>query len=180
MTVGAVEKKVKSRFEVKSSLVEDNALGLRASNIVQPFYPRPQQDDYAHENIFGNKGKAIYLLRALEVYCLLLPSDPEFLDDDPVSFDIFLFQIVEQSSSLPDNLQKPPAAVMIFFVNLEMFRQVGDPFGENGYLHFRGSRIIVMQLERTNDCLLFIRCQHCSHLLSLKFYSRKLHLSSDK
>jgi hypothetical protein len=115
--------------------------------------------------------------KLLEVYCPFLPSDPEFLDDDSVSFDVFLLQIVEQSSSLTDNLQQTSAAVMIFFMDLEMFRQIGDPFGEDGYLHFRRSRIIVVQFERADYRLLFFRCQHFSHLLSLKFYSRMLPLS---
>jgi hypothetical protein len=48
-------------------------------------------------------------------------------------------------------------------MNLEMLSQISNPLGENGNLHFWGSRIAVMQLERTNDLLFFFGDQHVSH-----------------
>lgn len=94
------------------------------------------------------------------VYCLFLSTYTEFLDDCPIPLDILLLEVVEESPSLADDLQKTAPAVVVLFVNLEVLRQIDDPLGENRDLNLRRPRIAVVTLERCNDLLLLVRYQH--------------------
>jgi len=90
----------------------------------------------------------------------MLSPDTKFFDDGSVSLDILAFQVIEKPSSLPDDLEKTAPAVMIFLVNLEMLRQIRDPLGENRYLYFRRTGIILMTFMCLDDFLLLICYQH--------------------
>jgi len=92
-------------------------------------------------------------MRELRLKRSRLLSKPQFLDDILVSLNVHPSKVVEQSPPLPDELEKPSSGVVILLVSLEMFREVIDAIAQNGNLHFRGTRIFLMQLETINDLL---------------------------
>jgi hypothetical protein len=95
----------------------------------------------------------------------LLPK-PKFLDDILISLNIRPSQVVEQSSPLTDELEKASSGVVILLVSLEMFREVIDSIAQNGNLHFRGTRVLIMQLETIDDLLLSLWVEnHFCYLL---------------
>jgi hypothetical protein len=63
-----------------------------------------------------------------------LPTNTETADDLSIAVDVFLDQIIEQSSSFPNQFQQTTPGVMILLMGLEMFREVLDPFRDNGNL----------------------------------------------
>ena len=46
-----------------------------------------------------------------------LTSESQGLYDGPIAFDIVVFYVVQESAAPADHHQKPPAGMMIFFVN---------------------------------------------------------------
>jgi hypothetical protein len=95
----------------------------------------------------------------------LLPK-PQFLDNILISKGIRSSQVVEQSSPLTDELKKASSGVVILLVSLEMFREVIDAIAQDGNLHFRGTRVLVMQLETIDDLLLSLWVEnHFCYLL---------------
>lgn len=62
--------------------------------------------------------------------------------------------------------------MMIFRVQSQVLRQGIDPFGENGNLYFRRTRIQIVNLEFLDDCLfLFFRESQWPLLFALCIYS---------
>jgi len=70
------------------------------------------------------------------------------------------------TAAMADDLQQPAAAVMIFLVGFEVISQISNPLGKNCNLHFRGTGIAFMQLERVDDLLFLVCSQHLAYLLS--------------
>jgi hypothetical protein len=67
----------------------------------------------------------------------LLFSQPQLLNQGPVTFDILIFQVVQEPPALAHQLDQTPTGVMILGVRLEMVSQVSDPLAQDGYLHLR-------------------------------------------
>jgi len=106
---------------------------------------------------------ACYLLPANRIdYCLpplkvvLFPESQTF-DYISVTFNIIIFNVVEQSSSLTYQLQKAAAGMMILFVRFKMLGQIFDPCTEQGNLNFGRTRILFMQSIFSNYCFPFLR-----------------------
>jgi hypothetical protein len=57
-------------------------------------------------------------------------TNTQFSDDDFVSVDALGFEVIEQTSALADELQEPPAGMMVFFVGFEMLGQISDSFAQ--------------------------------------------------
>ena len=62
-------------------------------------------------------------------------SDTKGLNQITILADIFLLQIIKETSSLADKLQQPLTGMMIFLVDLKMIGQVGDSIGNKCNLH---------------------------------------------
>jgi hypothetical protein len=82
-----------------------------------------------------------------------LTTNTQFLDHRTITFDALAFEIIEQTATLADDLEKATTGVVVFLVSAEMFRQIGDALREEGNLHFRGTRVILMGFEFFNDFL---------------------------
>ena len=65
-------------------------------------------------------------------------------------------QISQQRTSLANEAQQAAARVMIVFVDLQMLGQMGDPGGENAYLHLRRAGVGFVGLKLLNY-VLFVR-----------------------
>ena len=94
-----------------------------------------------------------------------LPTDAQTGDNVLVALKILALDIFQQAATLSYQLEQAAAAVVIFFVNLEMLGQVGDPLGQNRDLHLRGTCIAFMGSEISNDFLFFLGSQHFLLLL---------------
>jgi hypothetical protein len=73
---------------------------------------QPSNDRYAY-------GQVALCLPPLNNFLL---SEIQTFDNVSVSLDIILFDVVEKSSSLADQLKQTTARMMIFFVRFEMLR----------------------------------------------------------
>ena len=80
----------------------------------------------------GNRVNCLFSQRALEK----LFSDVQLFNDRPVPFDILFFQVLEQASAFSDEADQGTFGDEVFLVGLEMFCQVLDLHGEEGYLGF--------------------------------------------
>jgi hypothetical protein len=92
-----------------------------------------------------------------------LPFESQGVDYCPVAIDVFEFYIVEQPASSADQHQQTPAGMMIFFVDFQMLGKIGNAVGKKTDLHFRGSRICLMQFKFFNQFLFIFGCE--SHFL---------------
>jgi hypothetical protein len=80
-------------------------------------------------------------------------TNTERLDDSPVALDIALFQVIQQMTSLTNQLQKASPRVVVLLVGLEMLRQVRNAIAEQRDLHFRRTRVVVVLPKALNDLL---------------------------
>src|SRR4249919_3343347 len=71
----------------------------------------------------------------------------KFLDDILVAIVLRSAQVIEKASTRGDHLKKAAARGMIFGVTLQVFRQLRDSAGQNGYLHIRAAGVFLMELE---------------------------------
>ena len=62
---------------------------------------------------------------------LRLLADSKTLDEIRVSLGTLTFEVVQEASPLPNELQQPAARVVIFGVSLEVLGQVADALAEN-------------------------------------------------
>src|SRR5262245_5456137 len=103
---------------------------------------------------------------------LALLADAELADQFAITLDVLRPQIIEQTTALADQLEKPPARVMILRVNLEMLGQVRDALGQKRNLHFWRAGVAAMGREFPDDFLLAGRCQtHVDFCLAFFFRS---------
>lgn len=80
---------------------------------------------------------------ALEWFVLL--PETQTLDYVSVAFHIIFFDVIQQPSSLADQLQQAAPGVVIFLVRLEMLGQIFDSRAQQSNLHFgrAGIRIVL-------------------------------------
>ena len=64
----------------------------------------------------------------------LLFSDIQFFYNRPVSFNVHLSQVIEQSPSFTHQLQQGTLSAEIFLIFFQMIGQVAYPEGEQGNL----------------------------------------------
>jgi hypothetical protein len=80
----------------------------------------------------------------------------QFFRDVLITTQINVLQIIEQATALADHYQQPATRAVIFFVRLQMFRQMVDAMREQRNLHVRRTRVFVVRLELFNClCLRF-------------------------
>lgn len=66
-----------------------------------------------------------------------LSSQTEGFDNGAIPLNILVFDIIEQSPASADQHQKSSSGMVVFGVNLEMFRQIGYAVRNEANLHFR-------------------------------------------
>jgi hypothetical protein len=70
-----------------------------------------------------------------------LLSQVEALYQITVSLDVLLTEICQKFSPLTDQFDQSGPGMLILFVLFEMFCQINDPFGQQGYLDLRRTGI---------------------------------------
>jgi hypothetical protein len=68
-------------------------------------------------------------------------SDPEFFDQLAITGQVVLLQVIEQAFALSYQLHQPAVSGEVFFVLLQVTRNLGNPFCEKRDLSFNGPRI---------------------------------------
>jgi hypothetical protein len=74
----------------------------------------------------------------------------QFLRDGLVAFQILALQVIQQAPPLADHHQQPAPRAVVFFVALQMFRQMVDPLRQQRNLHIGRTRVAVMCLKLVN------------------------------
>jgi hypothetical protein len=70
-----------------------------------------------------------------------LLAEPQPFDQALVPIEVAPAQVVEKATALTDELEQPPAGMMILDVSLEVLGEVTDPCTQQRYLYFRRTRI---------------------------------------
>jgi hypothetical protein len=83
-----------------------------------------------------------------------LPFQTQGFNNCPVTVDIFELYIVEQSAASSDQHQQSSAGMMVLLMDLQMFGKIGDSVGQKSNLHFRRSRIGLVQFKFFDQLLL--------------------------
>jgi hypothetical protein len=76
-----------------------------------------------------------------------LVAQLELLRNGLVTADVFALQIFEQAAALTNHHQQPATGAVIFFVGLQMFRQMVDPLREQRDLDVGRTGVFNMQLR---------------------------------
>ena len=100
----------------------------------------------------------------------------ELLDNRSVAVDVYLLEIAEKAASLTDHLQQTSAAVVVFFVLLQMLGERVDPCGEDRDLYLGGACVALVDRVLLNNALLFFfgHCHgwfHLSALCAINFFA---------
>jgi hypothetical protein len=87
----------------------------------------------------------------------LLSAEPELLNQRPISLDILVLEVVQESPTLTHQFDQSPAGMVIFGVGLEMISQITDALAQDGYLHLGGAGIRFMLAKPVNDVTFLCR-----------------------
>ena len=71
------------------------------------------------------------------LWSVVLATQPELCDQGPVALHVLFLEVPKQSPALADHHEQTPPAVMVLLVDLQVFREVIDPLGEQRNLDFR-------------------------------------------
>jgi hypothetical protein len=97
----------------------------------------------------------------LNVYLYLklrLSSQAKGLDDGSIPFHVIMFDIIQESSTPAYHHQQTSSGVMVFFVDLEMLRQISDAMRQQPDLYFRGAGVAFVRFETVDEFFLIFGC----------------------
>jgi len=60
------------------------------------------------------------------------------------------------ASALTDQLDEPQPRMLVVLVSLQMVNQLVDPSAQKGYLHFRRTRVLIVDVILTYDGVLLV------------------------
>jgi hypothetical protein len=107
-----------------------------------------------------------------------LLSQFQFLDDLEIFVIIGLAQVIQQLLAGRDQHQQAFAGMIVLLVRLEMLGQIPDPFGQNRYLHFGRTRVLVIYLKPADQFLLGFLGN--AHNFLLIIYAKLEHILPEK
>ena len=85
-----------------------------------------------------------------------LLADAELADHNLITLGVVFLQIVQQTTALADQHEKSAARAVVFFVRLEVLRQLPNPLAQQCDLYFRTSRIACMRAVLVNEGFLLL------------------------
>src|SRR5690606_7189639 len=95
--------------------------------------------------------------RPFEPPAFVLLTNAELRDDRAVALDVLRADVVEETTTAADELQKATAAVVVLRVRLEVLGEVGDPLAEERDLHLGRPAVGLVSLELLDDLSLAVR-----------------------
>jgi hypothetical protein len=90
-------------------------------------------------------------------FLLLLFAQPELLNQRPISLDILVLEVVQETAPLTHQFDQSPAGMVIFGVGLEMISQVTDTLAQDSHLYFGGAGIRFMLAKPVNNVTFLCR-----------------------
>ena len=109
---------------------------------------------YRVDCILKNEGRPC--IATPHAFFSYLSTETEFLDDISVSLDIDFLEVVKNTTSLADQLQKRKTCYMVFLVVLQMLGKVSDTVGKQSNLTLRRAGVLIrLSVLRENLLLLF-------------------------
>jgi hypothetical protein len=87
----------------------------------------------------------------------LLFSQAKPLDQSPITFNIFVFEVIQEAPALSHQLNQSPTGMVVLGMDLKMIRQVTDALAQDGHLDFRRAGVDVMQPVATDNLLFLFR-----------------------
>jgi|SRR5882762_3831188 len=85
-----------------------------------------------------------------------LLADSDLLDDRFVALGVVGFEVVEQAATPADHHEKAAARAVVFLVQFEVFRQLGNASAQQRDLDFRAAGVAVMRAVLSNEFLLLL------------------------
>jgi len=98
----------------------------------------------------------------LQILLILKPveqrllTDSDLLDDRFVAFRVVGFEVVEQAATPADHHEEAAARAVVFLVQFEVFRQLGNTSAEQRDLDFRAAGVAIMRAVLSNEFLLLL------------------------
>ena len=92
-------------------------------------------------------------------YLKQLLADTEACDNGTIALDVCLDEVIEQTLSLTDHLQKAASGVVVVLVLLEMLGKVVDSLGENSDLDFGRTCVALVESVLLDNGFFF--CFQC-------------------
>lgn len=92
--------------------------------------------------------QTFYLLH----FTRLSTSQTEINYQTPILLNIFLLQVVQQSSPLTNHLQQPPPRVVVCGMFLEVLGQILYPPRQQRYLYLRRACVVLISPVLLHDC----------------------------
>src|SRR5690606_24274908 len=83
-----------------------------------------------------------------------LLAKAELRDERAIACLVLALEIIEQRAALVDQHQQAAARMIVLGVRLEMFGEVGDPFGQDRDLHLGAARVVLRAGVVLDDLLL--------------------------
>jgi hypothetical protein len=80
-------------------------------------------------------------------------AETQFCNESPVPLRIRTLQIFEKAAPAPNHLQKAAAAMVVFFVVVEVTLEVFDTGRQEGHLDRCASHVFFMDLELLDYCV---------------------------
>ena len=87
-----------------------------------------------------------------------LSSQAQGLNDGSIPFHVIVFDIIQESATPAHHHQQTSSGVMVFFVDLEMLRQIGDAMRQQSDLHFRGAGVAFVRFETVDEFFFIFGC----------------------
>ena len=89
-----------------------------------------------------------------------LLTDAKLGNDSTITLDVVLGDIVQQTTTLTDELEQAHAAVVVLLVHLQMLGELVDALGQDGDLDLRRAGVGLVGLVVGNDGSLLVLGNH--------------------
>jgi len=91
----------------------------------------------------------------------LLPK-LKFVSDATVALNLIFFEVIEQPSTLPDEIEQPTTRRIVIRMLLKVLREAFNPLRKDCNLYLRGSRVVWSVAEPVYKFLFLFLGNHCA------------------
>ena len=89
-------------------------------------------------------------------------ADTEFLDEGAVLLDVALLDVLQEVTTLTDEMAQATAGGMVLLVGLEVLGELGDAVGQDGNLNLGRSGVVLVLAKLLDELgLLLLADGHC-------------------
>jgi len=106
---------------------------------------------------------------------MALAAQTQLFDQGLVSAGIDFLQVVQQGTALGHQFQKTTAGMVVLFVGLEVFGQIGDALGQDSHLNFCASGVAFCATMFNDQVVLALGCNRHRTLVSARVHMEDAH-----